>query len=125
VNMDTYQAQVTILSSQSQDDPHKFCYMSKSIASGICHSLNSGRRPRGRQYDVVPCSVFLGVYSVHILDILHIGIVVMYPPNTRIVGSNPTQGMCMRLFCLCVVLSVGADHSSKESYRLCKKRLRN
>jgi hypothetical protein len=43
-----------------------------------------------------------------------------------IVGSNPTQGtdVCVRLFCVCVVLCVGsglvrADHSSKESYRQC------
>jgi hypothetical protein len=49
--------------------------------------------------------------------------------ETRIVGSNPTQGMDV---CLCVysvfVLSCvevaamrGADHSPKESYRLFKK----
>jgi hypothetical protein len=30
--------------------------------------------------------------------------------------------MCVRLFCVCVVLCVGAGHSSKElAYRLCKK----
>jgi hypothetical protein len=31
--------------------------------------------------------------------------------DTRIVGSNPTQGMdvCVRLFCVCVVLCVGSD----------------
>jgi hypothetical protein len=31
--------------------------------------------------------------------------------NTGIVGSNPTQGMdvCVRLFCVCVVLCVGSD----------------
>jgi hypothetical protein len=30
--------------------------------------------------------------------------------NARIVGSNPTQGMdvCLRLFCVCVVLCVGS-----------------
>jgi hypothetical protein len=44
------------------------------------------------------------------------------------VGSNPTQGMdiCVRLFCVCVVLCVlaalrRADPPSKESYRLCNK----
>jgi hypothetical protein len=48
--------------------------------------------------------------------------------STGIAGSNPTQRhgcLCVRLFCVCVVLCVGsglrrADHSSKESYRLCK-----
>jgi hypothetical protein len=46
--------------------------------------------------------------------------------NTGIAGSNPTRGMdvCVRLFCVCVVLRVGrglrrADSPSKESYRLC------
>jgi hypothetical protein len=46
--------------------------------------------------------------------------------NAEIVGSNPTQGMdvCVRLFCVCVVLCVGrglarGDPPSKESYRLC------
>jgi hypothetical protein len=34
--------------------------------------------------------------------------------------------VCVRLFCVCVVLRVGkglrrADHSSKVSYRLCRK----
>jgi hypothetical protein len=31
--------------------------------------------------------------------------------NTGIVGSNPTQGMdvCVRLFCVCVVMCVGSD----------------
>jgi hypothetical protein len=44
------------------------------------------------------------------------------------VGSNPTQGMDISayVYSVCVVLCVGtglatADHSSKESYRLCKK----
>jgi hypothetical protein len=47
--------------------------------------------------------------------------------NTRIVGSNPTWGMvvCVRLFCVCVVLCVGSgivtgSSPSKESYRLRK-----
>jgi hypothetical protein len=45
--------------------------------------------------------------------------------NTEIMGSNPTRGMdvCVRLFCVCVVLCRErpcdrADHSSKEPYRL-------
>jgi hypothetical protein len=48
--------------------------------------------------------------------------------NIGIVVSNPTRCMdvCVRLFCVCVVLRVSsglatADHSSKESYRLYKK----
>jgi hypothetical protein len=43
-----------------------------------------------------------------------------------IVGSNPTRGMdvCVRLFCVCVVLCVGrglvtGSPRAKESYRLC------
>jgi hypothetical protein len=48
--------------------------------------------------------------------------------NTGIVGSNPTQGMdvCMCVYsvsvlsCVQVAASRRADHSSKESYRLCK-----
>jgi hypothetical protein len=46
--------------------------------------------------------------------------------DVGIVGSNPNQGMdvCVRLFCVCVVLYVvaalrRADPPSKESYRLC------
>jgi hypothetical protein len=46
--------------------------------------------------------------------------------NTGIGGSNPSQGMdvCVRLFCVCVVLYVGSDLAtgwspSKEPYRLC------
>jgi hypothetical protein len=46
--------------------------------------------------------------------------------NAGIVGSNPTQGMdvCLRLFCVYVVLCVHSGLSigwspSKESYRLC------
>jgi hypothetical protein len=54
---------------------------------------------------------------------------VFAPSNAGIVVSNPTQGMdiCMRLFCVCVVLCVGSglvtgwSLSSKESYYLCKK----
>jgi hypothetical protein len=45
--------------------------------------------------------------------------------NTGVVSSNPTQGMdvCVRLFCVCVVLCVGSglprpDPPSKESYRV-------
>jgi hypothetical protein len=48
--------------------------------------------------------------------------------KTGIVCSNPTNGMdvCVRLFCVCIVLCVvatlrGADPPSKESYRLCKR----
>jgi hypothetical protein len=47
--------------------------------------------------------------------------------DAGIVGSNPTRCMdvcvCVRLFCVCVVLCAlqRADHSSKESYRLCEK----
>jgi hypothetical protein len=43
-----------------------------------------------------------------------------------IVGPNPTQGLdvCMRLFCVCLVLCAGsglrrADPPSNDSYRLC------
>jgi hypothetical protein len=46
--------------------------------------------------------------------------------TTGTVGSNPTRGMdvCVRLFCVCVVLFVGtalqrADPPSEKSYRLC------
>jgi hypothetical protein len=46
--------------------------------------------------------------------------------NAGIVASNPTQGMdvCVRLFCVCVVLCVGSSLAtcwspSKESSRLC------
>jgi hypothetical protein len=46
--------------------------------------------------------------------------------NTGIMGSNPSQDMdvCLRLFCVCVVLCIGsflrrADPPSKESYWLC------
>jgi hypothetical protein len=46
--------------------------------------------------------------------------------NAGIVGSNPTRGtdVCVRLFCVCVVLCVGSCLAtgwspSKESYRLC------
>jgi hypothetical protein len=46
--------------------------------------------------------------------------------NTGVVGSNPTRGMdvCVRLFCVCVVLCVGRGNAtgwslSKEFYRLC------
>jgi hypothetical protein len=49
--------------------------------------------------------------------------------NTGLVGSNPTEGMyvCVRLFCVFVVLCVGSGLTtdwfpSKESYRLCIKR---
>jgi hypothetical protein len=39
--------------------------------------------------------------------------------------SHSRQDVCVRLFCVCVDLCVEAlrraDHSSKESYRLCKK----
>jgi hypothetical protein len=48
------------------------------------------------------------------------------------VGSNPARGMdvCLRLFCVCVVLCIAAlrraDHSSKESYQMSiSVRLRN
>jgi hypothetical protein len=49
--------------------------------------------------------------------------------NSGIVGSNPTQGMdiCVCVYSAFVLSSVQvaalrrADHSSKESYRLCKK----
>jgi hypothetical protein len=48
--------------------------------------------------------------------------------NAGIMGSHPNQGMdvCVRSFCVHVVLCVGrglatGDHLSKESYRLCKK----
>jgi hypothetical protein len=41
-------------------------------------------------------------------------------------SSNPTRGMdvCVRLFCVCAVLCAvaalrQADHTSKESYRVC------
>jgi hypothetical protein len=51
--------------------------------------------------------------------------------NTGVMGSNPTRSMhvCVRLFCVCVVLCAGMGVStgwspSKESYRLCT-RLRN
>jgi hypothetical protein len=45
--------------------------------------------------------------------------------------SNPSRGVdvCVRLFCVCVVLCVGsaalrlADPTPKETYRLCKKDL--
>jgi hypothetical protein len=61
---------------------------------------------------------------------LHVQIIVaaivFAPSNTGIVVSIPTQGMdvCVRLFCVCVVLCVlkalqRADPPSKESYRLC------
>jgi hypothetical protein len=47
--------------------------------------------------------------------------------NAVIVGPNLTEGMdvCLRLFCVCVVLCKvaalrWADHSSKESYPLSK-----
>jgi hypothetical protein len=46
--------------------------------------------------------------------------------NAGIVGSNPTHAMdvCLRLFCVCVVLCVGSGLATgwfpvKESYRLC------
>jgi hypothetical protein len=46
--------------------------------------------------------------------------------NAGMVGSNPTQcfDVCVRLFCVCVVLCVRsgfatANPPSKESYRLC------
>jgi hypothetical protein len=50
-----------------------------------------------------------------------------------IVGSNPTQDMdvCMRVYSVFVLSCAQAaalrraDHSSKESYPLCKKTLRN
>jgi hypothetical protein len=53
--------------------------------------------------------------------------------NAGIVGSNPTQGMdvCMCfnsvfvLSCVYVTALQRADPSSKESYRLCTKRLQN
>jgi hypothetical protein len=38
--------------------------------------------------------------------------------NAGIVGSNPTQNMDV---CVCVAALRLAEHSSKESYRLCKK----
>jgi hypothetical protein len=49
--------------------------------------------------------------------------------NTGVVGSNPTRGMdiCICVYSVFVLSSVyvaalrWADHSSKESYRLCKK----
>jgi hypothetical protein len=48
--------------------------------------------------------------------------------NAGIMGSNPTRDMvvCVRLFCVCVVLCAGSGFAtgwspSKESYRLCKK----
>jgi hypothetical protein len=49
--------------------------------------------------------------------------------NAGMVGSNPTQGMCVSvcvysvfvLSCVYVAALRRADHSSKESYRLCKK----
>jgi hypothetical protein len=49
------------------------------------------------------------------------------PSDSGIVGSNPIQGMDV---CICIALCIGtasrrAYHSSKESYRLCKKLLRN
>jgi hypothetical protein len=44
--------------------------------------------------------------------------------NTGIVGSNPTQGMDVRLHLFCVCMYVAelrrADPPSKESYRLSK-----
>jgi hypothetical protein len=47
--------------------------------------------------------------------------------NTGIVGSNRTGGIyvCVRLFCVWVAALRRADPPSKESCRLCKKRLRN
>jgi hypothetical protein len=39
------------------------------------------------------------------------------PPNTGIVGSNPTQGMdfCVRFFCVCVLcVGVGVEHIIKK-----------
>jgi uncharacterized membrane protein len=52
--------------------------------------------------------------------------------NAGIVGSNPAWGMdvCVCIYSVFVLACVyveslrRADHSSKESYRLCKKRLR-
>jgi hypothetical protein len=49
--------------------------------------------------------------------------------NAGIVGSNPTQGMdvCVCVYsafvlsCVLVAALRRTDHSSKESYRLCKK----
>jgi hypothetical protein len=39
----------------------------------------------------------------------HSGRAIFGRSNTGIVGSNPTRGMnvCVRLFCVCVVLCVG------------------
>jgi hypothetical protein len=46
-------------------------------------------------------------------------------PNVRIAGSNPTQGMeiCVCVYSVFVYVAAlrWAEHSSKESYRLCKK----
>jgi hypothetical protein len=43
--------------------------------------------------------------------------------NAGIVGSNSTQSIdvCMSLFCVYVEALRRADHSSKDSYRPCKK----
>jgi hypothetical protein len=48
--------------------------------------------------------------------------------NAGIVGSNPTEGGCLCVYsvfvlsCVYVAVLQRVDHSSKESYRLCKKK---
>jgi hypothetical protein len=78
----------------------------------------------------VPC-IYEHVWNLNALEITRrrvrtVPITVDTRSNFWIVDSNPTRGMdiCVRLFCVCVVLCIGTSLAtgwsmSKESYRLC------
>jgi hypothetical protein len=73
-----------------------------------------------------PCHTY--IYSPITLGARSKAWTVFARSNAGVVGSNPTGGMdvCVRLFCVWVLLCVGSGLAtgwplSKESYRLCKK----